>query len=627
MKIIQVPFKIKEIILLCTLLFIVRIGTASNHLNEKLPDYVSARTDNPPFIAGIINGSDTIFFSATTNGSEEPSQGEIKKISYRNKNLKLFIQTASKDRQVIGLLYSVNAPLFNRIELNHPENPVIPFKKEGEYTLFIKQLYSPGTFSSPMQARFYIQPPFWRSWWAYLLYTLLLLTAFFILYRLYQLKIHKIPTESKTSSSHKLMSTDIREIPNDYAFINTGETTPEKSNKWDKYEMATVLFSDIQGFTKIAEQMNPELLIDELDRFFFHFDSVVDKYDIEKIKTIGDAYMAAGGIPTRNNTNPVEVVLAALEMQQYMKQLKTTRAEIWDLRIGIHSGPVIAGAIGSKKRSYDIWGDTVNTASRMESSGEPGKVNISEVTYNLVKDFFLCEYRGKIPVKYKGNIDMFFVTKLRPELSVNLDCMPNRKFFLKLQHVRLTDLKRYVFDKLKEEQSEKMPFHNLEYARHLYEYSIILAKSENLDLEETLIIKTASLFLSLGQTGISQNPEIKAARLAREILPEFKYTEGQINTISNILLAAKWPPEPYDLLEKIMIDIRMEYLGRADFVEVQQKLFQELTEYMQLAISPNEWINSQISLLQEHEFLTTGARRLREITSAAQIKRLLKIKN
>jgi class 3 adenylate cyclase len=140
-----------------------------------------------------------------------------------------------------------------------------------------------------------------------------------------------------------------------------------------KYNFVTVLFSDIQGFTKIAEEMNPEVLIDELDKFFFHFDSVVEKYRIEKIKTIGDAYMCAGGIPEKNRTNPVEVILAALEMQQYMTRLKATTElegmKFWDIRIGIHTGTVVAGVVGQKKLSYDIWGDTVNTASRMESSG------------------------------------------------------------------------------------------------------------------------------------------------------------------------------------------------------------------------------------------------------------------
>jgi len=160
-----------------------------------------------------------------------------------------------------------------------------------------------------------------------------------------------------------------------------------------KYNFVTVLFSDIQGFTKIAEEMNPELLIDELDKFFFHFDSVVEKYSIEKIKTIGDAYMCAGGIPEKNRTNPVEVVLAALEMKDYMTRLKLgpelEGMKFWDIRIGIHTGTVVAGVIGQKKLSFDIWGDTVNTASRMESSGEAGKINISGTTYEFIKEFFI----------------------------------------------------------------------------------------------------------------------------------------------------------------------------------------------------------------------------------------------
>ena len=214
-----------------------------------------------------------------------------------------------------------------------------------------------------------------------------------------------------------------------------------------KYNFVTVLFSDIQGFTRIAEEMNPEILIDELDKFFFHFDSVVEKYGIEKIKTIGDAYMCAGGIPEKNRTNPVEVILAALEMKAYMKRLKETSElegmKFWDIRIGIHTGTVVAGVVGQKKLSYDIWGDTVNTASRMESSGEAGKINISGTTYEFVKEFFTCEYRGKMPVKYKGELEMYFVNGIIPELC-DENGGPNRKFIIKMQMIKLQDIEEMV---------------------------------------------------------------------------------------------------------------------------------------------------------------------------------------
>jgi len=143
------------------------------------------------------------------------------------------------------------------------------------------------------------------------------------------------------------------------------------------------------------------------------FDQVMNKYNIEKIKTIGDSYMCAGGLPEENSTNPVDVVMAALEIQEFMLQKKKEKEKtdelFFECRLGIHTGPVIAGIVGTKKFAYDIWGDTVNVASRMESGGQVGKVNISGSTYKLVKDHFNCSYRGKIAAKNKGDVDMYFV--------------------------------------------------------------------------------------------------------------------------------------------------------------------------------------------------------------------------
>lgn len=188
------------------------------------------------------------------------------------------------------------------------------------------------------------------------------------------------------------------------------------------YELASVLFTDFKGFTTIAEKMNPAALVAELDLCFAKFDEIITKHNLEKIKTIGDAYMCAGGLPKANQSNPVDIVLAGLEIQLFMKrqweEKKQQGQEYWKLRLGINSGELIAGVIGKKKFAYDIWGDTVNTASRMESSGETGEVNISGNTYQLVKDFFVCEYRGKIAAKNKGEIDMYFIKGIKPELSV-----------------------------------------------------------------------------------------------------------------------------------------------------------------------------------------------------------------
>jgi class 3 adenylate cyclase len=179
----------------------------------------------------------------------------------------------------------------------------------------------------------------------------------------------------------------------------------------------TVLFTDFKNFTKLSEQMNAQELVSEINYCYSTFDNIITKYGVEKIKTIGDSYMCAGGLPVEKTTNPQDTLMAALEIRDFMLQEKKNREangkSYFEIRIGLHTGPVVAGIVGIKKFAYDIWGDTVNIASRMESSGEPGKVNISGTTYELIKDKFKCNFRGKIDAKNKGMIDMYFVENLK----------------------------------------------------------------------------------------------------------------------------------------------------------------------------------------------------------------------
>ena len=180
-----------------------------------------------------------------------------------------------------------------------------------------------------------------------------------------------------------------------------------------KYESVSVLFTDFKGFSIIAEEMEADELVSEIDYCFKEFDQIIEKYPIEKIKTIGDSYMAVGGLPVTNQTHAVDVIKAALEIRDFLEGLKKKKEAqnkpVFEIRIGIHTGNVVAGIVGLKKFAYDIWGDTVNLASRMESSSEAGRINISGTTYELVKEHFVCTYRGKIKAKNKGEVDMYFV--------------------------------------------------------------------------------------------------------------------------------------------------------------------------------------------------------------------------
>jgi len=191
------------------------------------------------------------------------------------------------------------------------------------------------------------------------------------------------------------------------------ELKEKGSTEAKTFDEVTVMFTDFKGFTTIAENLSAKELVAEIDYCFKGFDNIIHKYNIEKIKTIGDSYMAAGGLPIANKTHAKDMVNAALEIVDFMEKHKKQRIKegkpVFEIRIGINTGHVVAGIVGVKKFAYDIWGDTVNLASRMESSGEPGKINISGSTYKLVKNDFTCTHRGKIQAKNKGEVDMYFV--------------------------------------------------------------------------------------------------------------------------------------------------------------------------------------------------------------------------
>ena len=180
-----------------------------------------------------------------------------------------------------------------------------------------------------------------------------------------------------------------------------------------QFDEVTVLFTDFVDFTKVSERLSPQELVSELHLNFKAFDEIIGRFGLEKIKTIGDAYMAVSGLPVSNPLHAQQAALAALEIRRFVHQRRKDTAQQFEIRIGLHSGPVVAGIVGVKKFAYDIWGDTVNTAARMESSSEAGKINMSGATFSLLKDSFDCEYRGKITAKNKGEIDMYFLNEKR----------------------------------------------------------------------------------------------------------------------------------------------------------------------------------------------------------------------
>jgi ligand-binding sensor domain-containing protein/class 3 adenylate cyclase len=295
--------------------------------------------------------------------------------------------------------------------------------KEGTYTLRLKAQGPDGIWSTPLSYTFTVEPPVYRTWLAYLSYLISAVTIIIVIIRTRtsQLRREKdklertveertaqIAQEKAEAERQKQRSEDLllNILPEEVA-TELKETGMAKAKYFDN---VTVLLTDFVNFTRASEQLTPQELIDEIHACFKVFDEIVTRYGIEKIKTIGDAYLAVCGLPHEDPLHAEKIVNAAREIRDFMaERSKALGTKTFAVRIGIHTGNAIAGIVGVKKFAYDIWGDTVNTTARMEQNCDPGKVNISEATYEIVKDKFNCTYRGEIEAKNKGKMKMYFV--------------------------------------------------------------------------------------------------------------------------------------------------------------------------------------------------------------------------
>ena len=336
-------------------------------------------------------------------------------------------------------------PLTSETDAYYPALP------PGSYTFKVKSLNRAGLWSAqPAELAFTILPPWWQSWWFYTALTLVIAISVlsYIKVRERQLKLRNQVLERKVQERTAEVVAQSKEIEGQKVQIEDlllnilpKQISDELKDKGKatarRHEEVTVMFTDMKGFTKAAEKMTPEELVNELDECFIKFDEIIGRYGIEKIKTIGDSYMCASGVPSSDPLHAIKSVMAALEVREMMdlwrREHEAKGKEPWILRIGLHTGPVVAGVVGKRKFAYDIWGDTVNTASRMESSGVPGEVNVSGATYALIKDRFECEHRGQVEAKNKGAIDMYFVRRIKPEFSADkAGTRPNERFLREL---------------------------------------------------------------------------------------------------------------------------------------------------------------------------------------------------
>jgi adenylate cyclase len=394
--------------------------------------------------------------------------------------------------------------------------------------------------------------------------------------------------------------------------ILPSEIAEELKNKGSsvakQYDQVTVLFTDFVDFTKLAEQYGPGELVEELDFCFKNFDRITTQFGLEKIKTIGDAYLAVCGLPLEEEKHAEKVLEAALAIQQFIienRRLKKAASKLYfDTRIGISSGPVVAGIVGSKKFAYDIWGDTVNTAARMVENSDVNRINISGNTHALIKDSFDCEYRGKILAKNKGFIDMYFVND----------------FFL------LEKIKHRVFLRMKD-LDQRLHYHTIWHTSDVLLQAERIAQSEGIDNErDLLLLKIAALYHDTGFLTSYLNHEEFGCQIFMEDAEQLAYelTINEKERICQLIIVTKTPQEPQNHLEQIICDADLDYLGRDDFWLIGKKLYSELYGYG-IIHDEHDWNMLQLSFLGKHHYWTKTSQKMRadkkaEYLSAIQAK-------
>ncbi len=391
-----------------------------------------------------------------------------------------------------------------------------------------------------------------------------------------------------------------------------------------------VLFTDFVDFSTKAKKIKPLGLIKRLERYFTKFDQIIAKYNLEKIKTIGDAYMALAGV-TENEPRPaIRACMAALEIQSFMLTERDTavalRRDFWEIRIGMHMGPLVAGIIGSTKYSFDVWGDTVNVAARAEEVSRSGQITITSNINDGISMYFDTEPRGKIDIhKRGGSIEMFYLKKIKDRYSLEGDGRYPSVQLRKtcgLTTMDFDQMRATILTRLRSLLPEDVLYHDLAHTLNVEKAAMRFAKLEGVTTEEMLILRTAVLYHDSGYIYDYHENEAFGMRMAQSTLPKFGYTEEQIEQVVNIIRSTQMQTEPETLLQKIMCDADHDYLGRPDYYAIADRLRKEIAIFDR-EMSEAEWIDFQLVFLEKiHQYYTETAKNIRDLGKSARIQEL-----
>lgn len=398
-----------------------------------------------------------------------------------------------------------------------------------------------------------------------------------------------------------------------------------------RYRNAVIMFTDFVGFSKKSAHLQPMELVHRLEKYFTRFDDICDRYKIEKIKTIGDAYMTVAGVSESLPLPEVRTCLAANEMINFVETenaiMRAKGEEGWQIRIGINSGSLVGGIVGRSKLVYDVWGDAVNIAARAEQSSPAGAILITQRIYSVVAPFFTASYFDKMEIKKRGGLVEFYcVERILPVFSTDKwGVYPNNDALLKcgLLPIDFYRMRQYVLHLLKTSLPETMIYHSigrtLKIDRIVKEY----AKLEALSQKDTLLLRTAALYHDIGYVVDYNDNEQYAVMIARNTLTNYGYSSEDIEKVSQLIWATSRKESPNTYLEKLICDANSDYIGRADYHTVAKSLRKEMALLNQLDMTELEWIDYQLNFLQyEHRYYTDLAKNLRDKGKSRRIEEL-----
>lgn len=605
--------------------------------------------------------------------SEPISQTELIQLSYKQRSFTFRFQPSDlSNPELVNYKYILEGSEEGEILIGNSNELRFSSLSPGKYTLKIFARIGDDSWgTNPTILSIHIKSPFWATWvfWIIVAAILAISIRIFIRTRINFARREQVRLEMKIVERTKEIRAQNVKIENQRKQLeeeknnvveqqrllqiekdktekllrkvipeSTAEELKSKGTVSARaYKTVSILFTDFVGFTKIAELLTPTELVGKLDVYFRKFDEIIVKNNLEKIKTIGDAYMCAGGVPVRNNTNPIDTCLGALQIQDYILKRKndaiSNNTDYWELRLGINTGEVTAGVIGSERLAFDVWGATVNHAQRMEMLGEPGKVTITGNTFKHIEPYFECVFRGKAQTKSKGILDMYTVERIKPELSINGEgIFPNERFqqIVNLHHyssINYYKAERHIIKILENGLTDNLHYHSIGHAKDVVRAIERLALMEGVTDEGLFLLKSAATYHDAGFVEQYDKNEPIGARLAEEILPKYGYTEQHIQTIKELIFVTQIPHKPTNKLEEIICDADLDYLGRDDFHEIADRLRRELREHGKID-SDRKWDEIQVQFLTSHRYFTETAiksRKEKKLKNLEEVKeRLIK---